>query len=83
MELNLKGKVAVVTGDSKGIELATARTLLGEGARVVVTSRTTTPELAALVGPDLVHVPADLTDPEAPHGRSAARWTCSAGWTTS
>jgi NAD(P)-dependent dehydrogenase (short-subunit alcohol dehydrogenase family) len=66
MELNLKGKIAVVTGGSKGIGLATARTLLAEGARVVVASRTTTRELAALVGPDLVHVPADLTDPQAP-----------------
>ena len=66
MDLNLQDKVAVVTGGSKGIGLATARTLLEEGARVVVASRTTTPELAALAGPDLVHVPTDLTDPEAP-----------------
>ncbi|WP_433558659.1 SDR family NAD(P)-dependent oxidoreductase [Pseudonocardia xinjiangensis] len=66
MELNLQDKVALVTGGSKGIGLATTRTLLGEGARVVVASRTTTPELDALAGPRLVHVPADLTDPEAP-----------------
>jgi NAD(P)-dependent dehydrogenase (short-subunit alcohol dehydrogenase family) len=66
MELNLTDKVAVVTGGSKGIGLATVRTLRAEGAHVVVASRKTTPELDALAGPGLVHVPADLTDPDAP-----------------
>jgi NAD(P)-dependent dehydrogenase (short-subunit alcohol dehydrogenase family) len=66
MDLYLKDKVAVVTGGSKGIGLAVARTLLDEGARVVVASRAGTPELAELAGPRLVHVPADLTDPAAP-----------------
>jgi NAD(P)-dependent dehydrogenase (short-subunit alcohol dehydrogenase family) len=66
MDLYLKDKVAVVTGASKGIGLAVARTLVDEGARVVAASRTLTPELEALSGPRLVHVPADLTDPAAP-----------------
>ena len=66
MELNLTDKVAVVTGGSKGIGLATARTLRAEGAYVVVASRKSTPELDALAGPGFVHVPADLTDPDAP-----------------
>jgi NAD(P)-dependent dehydrogenase (short-subunit alcohol dehydrogenase family) len=66
MDLYLKDTVAVVTGGSKGIGLAVARTLVDEGARVVVASRTSTPELAALGGSRLVHVPADLTDPDAP-----------------
>ncbi|MEX2194487.1 MAG: oxidoreductase [Thermoleophilaceae bacterium] len=65
MDLELSGRVAVVTGGSKGIGLAVTRTLLGEGARVVATSRTRTPELDALDG-ELVHVPADLMDPQAP-----------------
>lgn len=65
MDLDLSGRVAVVTGASKGIGLAVARTLLEEGARVVATSRSSTPELDALAG-DLLHVPADLMDPDAP-----------------
>jgi NAD(P)-dependent dehydrogenase (short-subunit alcohol dehydrogenase family) len=54
-----------VTGASKGIGLAVARTLLDEGARVVATSRSRSEELDALDG-ELVHVPADLMDPDAP-----------------
>jgi len=65
MELDLAGRVAVVTGGSKGIGLAVVRTLLDEGARVVATSRSRTPELDALAG-ELIHVPADLMDPGAP-----------------
>lgn len=66
MDLQLSGRIAVVTGASKGIGLATTRTLLGEGARVVAASRKTTPELDGLAGSNLVHVPTDLMDPEAP-----------------
>jgi NAD(P)-dependent dehydrogenase (short-subunit alcohol dehydrogenase family) len=66
MDFQLADKVAVVTGASKGIGLAIARTLVEEGARVVATSRRTSPELDALAGPSLVHVPADLMDPRAP-----------------
>ncbi|GII62771.1 3-oxoacyl-ACP reductase [Sphaerisporangium krabiense] len=66
MDLQLAGRVAVVTGASKGIGLAVTSTLLAEGARVVATSRTRGPGLEALACPDLVHVPADLMDPAAP-----------------
>jgi NAD(P)-dependent dehydrogenase (short-subunit alcohol dehydrogenase family) len=65
MDLNLEGRVAVVSGASKGIGLAVVRTLLDEGARVVATSRRPTPELDELAG-ELLHVPADLMDPDAP-----------------
>jgi NAD(P)-dependent dehydrogenase (short-subunit alcohol dehydrogenase family) len=65
MDLDLAGRVAVVTGASKGIGLAVTRTLLEEGASVVATSRSRTPELDALGG-NLLHVPADLMDPDAP-----------------
>lgn len=66
MDLQLSRSVAVVTGASKGIGLAVTRTLLDEGARVVAASRKSTPELDALAGPNLVHAPIDLMDPEAP-----------------
>jgi 3-oxoacyl-[acyl-carrier protein] reductase len=39
MELNLKGKVAIVGGASQGIGYAIARTLAEEGASVVITAR--------------------------------------------
>lgn len=39
MDLNLRGKVALVTGGSKGIGLACARVLGMEGARVVIAAR--------------------------------------------
>ncbi|WP_018684908.1 SDR family NAD(P)-dependent oxidoreductase [Actinokineospora enzanensis] len=64
MELNLIGRVAVVTGASKGIGLAVTHTLLAEGARVVAVSRTAG-DLAGLAG-DLRHVALDLMDPAAP-----------------
>ena len=49
MDLMLEDKVAVVTGASQGIGLATALTLRAEGARVMAVSRRTSPELAAAV----------------------------------
>lgn len=39
MELHLRDKVAVITGGSKGIGLATARLLAAEGARVALVAR--------------------------------------------
>ena len=45
MNLNLTNKTAVVTGASRGIGLATVRTLIDEGVRVVGAARTITPEL--------------------------------------
>ncbi len=40
MDLNLKGKIALVTGSSGGIGLAIARSLAAEGARVAINGRT-------------------------------------------
>jgi NAD(P)-dependent dehydrogenase (short-subunit alcohol dehydrogenase family) len=57
MDLTLAGKSAVVTGASRGIGLAVARSLANEGVRVVGAARTITPELeqvtAAAVSADL------------------------------
>jgi NAD(P)-dependent dehydrogenase (short-subunit alcohol dehydrogenase family) len=66
MDLRLSGRVAVVTGASKGIGLAITRSLLDEGVKVVAVSRKSTPDLERLASPNLVHESADLTDPAAP-----------------
>ncbi|MER5602153.1 SDR family NAD(P)-dependent oxidoreductase, partial [Streptomyces sp. NPDC002265] len=67
MELHLKGKVAVVTGASKGIGLAVVEGLVREGAKVVAGSRTSTPELDALAAAhDVTVVSVDLSTAEGP-----------------
>lgn len=65
MELHLKDKVAVVTGASKGIGLAVAEKLAGEGVKVVAGSRSSTRELDALAAKyDVAIVSVDLSTPE-------------------
>src|SRR5262245_59874681 len=66
MNLELKDKVAIVTGASKGIGLATAAGLIGEGAHVVASSRTRTPELDALAARGATPVLADITEADTP-----------------
>ena len=68
MDLELDGKVAVVTGASKGIGLAVARELAAEGARVVAGARTVD-SLQELDGVAAVAV--DLGRPDGP-GRLVA-----------
>jgi NAD(P)-dependent dehydrogenase (short-subunit alcohol dehydrogenase family) len=65
MDLHLSGKVAVVTGASRGIGLAVVRALVEEGARVVAAARGSSAELAAL-GSAVRPVAADLISPEGP-----------------
>ncbi|MBA2939624.1 SDR family oxidoreductase [Paenibacillus sp. CGMCC 1.16610] len=61
MELNLRDKVAVVTGASKGIGLAIVKRFVEEGAKVVAVSRTLSEELTQLANKyDVVHVPMDV-----------------------
>jgi NAD(P)-dependent dehydrogenase (short-subunit alcohol dehydrogenase family) len=67
MELHLQGKVAVVTGASKGIGLAVVEGLAREGVKVVAGSRASTPELDALAANhDITVAPVDLSTPEGP-----------------
>src|SRR3954447_25709486 len=62
MELGLTGKLAVVTGASKGIGLAITRALVAEGATVVAGSRGSSPELQELTGVRSVQVDLSTTD---------------------
>lgn len=59
------GKVALVTGASKGIGLATARRLSAEGLRLVLVSRdkSALDEAASDMPTETMVVPADVTDP--------------------
>jgi NAD(P)-dependent dehydrogenase (short-subunit alcohol dehydrogenase family) len=69
MNLNLEGRVAVVTGASKGIGLAVTRALVEEKARVVAGARTTS-ALAGLAG--VTPMAIDLGTPDGP-GKLAQR----------
>ncbi|MBV8252964.1 MAG: glucose 1-dehydrogenase [Chitinophaga sp.] len=66
MDLQLKGKVAIVTGGSKGIGKAIAEALLKEGAKVIISARNTdeVEDAAAtlrLDGYDVTAVQADMS----------------------
>lgn len=67
---NLEGKIAIVTGASKGIGKAIAVALADAGAKVVLAARTrqTVEDVAAELretGADVIAVPTDVTDVDA------------------
>jgi len=68
MDLKLRDKVAIVTGGSKGIGLATAKKLVEEGAEVVICARTATSldeaikEIKETTGKEAFAVVADVTN---------------------
>ena len=71
MDLELNGKVALITGSSRGLGFASARALAGEGARVAICARDdaqlqrAADELRVISGDadDVLAVRVDLSDP--------------------
>jgi NAD(P)-dependent dehydrogenase (short-subunit alcohol dehydrogenase family) len=67
MDLGLQGRVAVVTGASRGIGLAITRALVAEGVRVVTGARRSSAELDDLAQTGSVQIlEVDLADPAGP-----------------
>jgi NAD(P)-dependent dehydrogenase (short-subunit alcohol dehydrogenase family) len=65
----MDGKVALVTGGTRGIGLGIAKALGEAGARVIVTSKTPNPEAMAelrATGAQVDYLQADMEDPAAP-----------------
>ncbi len=72
MDLGLKGKIALVTGASRGLGYATALLLAREGATVVINGRNAVNLAAAAdrieveTGSPVLALPGDVTDPAIP-----------------
>ncbi|MFG2601340.1 SDR family oxidoreductase [Streptomyces sp. NPDC048462] len=65
MDLGLKDRVYIVTGATRGLGNATARALVDDGAKVIITGRDEKSVRAAAddLGPDAVGLAADNADP--------------------
>ncbi|MEO8423403.1 MAG: SDR family oxidoreductase [Actinomycetota bacterium] len=68
MDLEIDGKVALVTAASKGLGRGAALALAHEGARVAICARDPEPlaATAAELPGDVLAIPADVTQPDAP-----------------
>src|SRR5437660_12897487 len=69
MDLRLRGKVALVTGSSRGIGLATAKAFAAEGCRVMLSARATeqlreTEEALRATGAEVAGHAADVGSPD-------------------
>ncbi|AFM15882.1 dehydrogenase of unknown specificity, short-chain alcohol dehydrogenase like protein [Mycolicibacterium chubuense NBB4] len=73
MNIDLKDKIAIVTGASKGIGLATSRALADAGAFVIAGARHNSPELQALeASGSATFIAADLSTAQGPQALVAA-----------
>lgn len=71
MDLGLQGKIALLTGASRGLGFATARVLAQEGVRIAINARDEKRLSAAgdelgKTGAEVISLPGDVTDPETP-----------------
>ena len=71
MDLGLNGKIALVTGASRGLGFATARVLAGEGVQLAINSRdldqlSKSGEQLAQLGGEVIPLPGDVTVLETP-----------------
>lgn len=83
MDLQLKGKAALITGASRGLGYAVARQLAVEGADVIINARNAARldaaarKLADDTGARVLALPGDVTDPAVPARliQSAVNWS--------
>jgi len=84
MDLKLAGKVALITGSSRGIGLATAKALAAEGCRLMLSARSAEQlaEAEAAIrtsGVDVAAHPADVSKPDEAAGLVQAAVTAFGG----
>lgn len=71
MDLGLQGKIALLTGASRGLGFATASVLAQEGVKIAINARdeerlSAAGDELAKTGAEVISLPGDVTDPETP-----------------